>query len=114
MMQIETRKLDDQTCAVVISGRIMLGAESLRVEEEIAELIRQGTRRIICDLSGVTHIDSTGIGRFISSLNLAMKAGATLLMAGATGAVRQAFHITLLDTVFKFYPTLDEARAALH
>jgi anti-sigma B factor antagonist len=114
MLQIETRQLDEQTAAVVLRGKIMLGLESQQVEDQIAGLLRQGKKRIICDLSGVTHIDSTGIGRFISSLNMVMQAGARLLMAGAEGSVRKAFHVTLLDTVFQFFASVEEARSALH
>jgi len=33
-------------------------------------------------------------------------------MAGATGHVFQTFHISLLDTVFRFFPSVDEAARA--
>jgi len=44
--------------------------------------LAEGARKIIFDLSGVTVIDSTGIGRFIASFNKIMAAGGEMRMAG--------------------------------
>ena len=55
------------------------------------------------------HIDSTGLGRFISCLNMVMKAEGILRMAGASGVVREGFRVTRLDTVFEFFPDLNAA-----
>jgi anti-anti-sigma factor len=57
----------------------------------------------------VTVIDSTGIGRFISSYNKIMAVGGDMRMAGAAGHVMQSFRVSLLDKVFSFYPTLQQA-----
>ncbi|MCX6625846.1 MAG: STAS domain-containing protein, partial [Acidobacteria bacterium] len=70
-------------------------------------------RNFVIDLSGVTHIDSTGIGRFIAGFNRVFQAKGRLVMAGATGQVRDSFAVTRLDTVFRFYPGPAEALAAL-
>ena len=64
---------------------------------------------IIFNIADVTKIDSTGIGRFISSYNQVAAAGGEMRMAGAPRFVFQAFHVCRLDTVFRFYPTVDEA-----
>ena len=90
----------------------MLGPEGQEVERAVADLLGQGYRRIILDLSGITHIDSTGIGRCIASLNRIMQAGAKLHMAGATGSVRESFRVTRLDRVFKFFIDVPAAEAA--
>ena len=71
--------------------------------------LRKGKRTIVFDLSGVTVIDSTGIGRFIAAYNKIAAADGEMRMAGATGHLFQAFHVSLLDQVFPFYPTVDEA-----
>jgi anti-sigma B factor antagonist len=96
-----------------VSGRVMLGPDSQRIESEVASLLKSGTKKIIFDLSGVTHIDSTGIGRFIAALNAVMRAGGKLAIAGAAGQVREGFRLTRLDTVFAFYDTAEAAQAAL-
>lgn len=110
-MRIEREGPD--TAVVVVSGRVMLGPQSQQIETEVRSLLEEGRRKIIFDLSGVTHIDSTGIGRFIAALNAAMRAGGKLAIAGAGGQVREGFRLTRLDTIFPFFETVDAARAAL-
>jgi anti-sigma B factor antagonist len=98
--------------AVAVSGRVILGPLSEQIVTLIDELLRQGKRTIIFDLTGVTGLDSTGIGRFISSYNKIAAAGGKMRMAGATGHVFDVFHISQLDTVFPFYATVGEAAKA--
>jgi anti-anti-sigma factor len=108
-MEIAQTEIAPDKAVVALSGKIMMGPDSERIVTEVEKLLRQGKRAIIFDLSGVTHIDSTGIGRFISSYNKIMAAGGEMCMAGATGHLFETFHVSLLDTVFRFYPSVEEA-----
>ncbi len=112
-LEIGRRTLDGGVAVVSLAGRVMLGEESARIESVTAELLGDGVRKIVFDMSGVTHIDSTGIGRFIASFNQVMRAGGRMSMAGASGLVRDGFRVTRLDTVFKFFPDTDSAAAAM-
>ena len=91
---------------IKLAGRLMLGLESAQLETLALDLYNAGTRKIIIDLGGVTHIDSTGIGRCIACLNKAMQVKAQLHMASAKGQVRDSFRVTRLDRMFKFFDTL--------
>ncbi len=91
----------------------MLGPEGQRLERTVEELLERGYRSFIFDLAGITHIDSTGIGRCISSLNLILAAGGKLHMAGAAKQVRDGFHVTRLDRIFRFFDDVAAAQAAL-
>ena len=97
---------------ITLTGRLMLGLESAQLETLAIDLYSAGTHKIIIDLSGVTHMDSTGIGRCIACLNKAMQVKGQLHMAGAKGQVRDSFRVTRLDRMFKFFDTLDEAKAS--
>jgi anti-anti-sigma factor len=112
-LEIQHREIEMGIVVIAVAGRIMLGDESTRIETLVAELLGQGHRNLVFDLAGVTHIDSTGIGRFIASLNKVFQAGGKLHMAAATKTVRDSFHVTRLDTVFKFFPDIESACAAL-
>ena len=111
-MQISHDEVAPGVVRIALTGRVMMGPASEQIVSRVDELLRQGTRTIIFDLSGVTSIDSTGIGRFISSFNKSAAAGGAMRMAGAAGHVLEAFHVSLLDTVFPFYASVDEARKA--
>ena len=97
-----------------LTGRVMLGEESAQIDGLITRLLGEGHRNFVIDLSGVTHIDSTGIGRFIAGFNKVFQAKGKLVMAGATGQVRDSFAVTRLDTVFRFYGDTAEALASMN
>src|SRR5215469_11111300 len=108
-LQLERRDLESTTTLVTLNGRLLLGKESQELATLVPELIASGHKNLIFDLKGVTHIDSTGIGRFIDTYTRLMKIGGKMRLTGATGAVRDSFHVTRLDTVFSFYPTVEAA-----
>jgi anti-anti-sigma factor len=110
-MEIHADEIKPNTVAVTVAGKVMMGAESEKIENLVEQLLREGKRTIIFDLGGVTTLDSTGIGRFISSFNKIAAVGGNMKMAAATGHVFQTFHVSMLDTVFPFYPTVEEAAA---
>lgn len=109
MMEISHNETAPGVVVVTLAGRIMMGAESEQILTLIERLLAEGKRTIIFDIAGVSHIDSTGIGRFISSYHRIAAAGGEMRMAGATGPLFQAFHVSLLDTVFPFFPDVESA-----
>jgi anti-anti-sigma factor len=109
LMEMSHKEIAAGTVVITLTGKLMMGLESEKIVTLVEDLLRQGTRKIIFDLSGVVAIDSTGIGRFISSYNKVGAVGGDLRMAGATGHVFQTFHVSLLDTVFRFFPSVEAA-----
>ena len=113
ILDIQTRTLTPEIAVVALHGKLMLGKESAELQTLVPGLLEAGARHLIFDLSGVTHIDSTGIGRFIDAYSRVGKGGGQMRLAGAGGTVREAFRVTRLDTVFKFFETVDAARQGL-
>jgi anti-sigma B factor antagonist len=109
LMEISHTEIAPATAVVTLTGKLLMGPESGQIVNLVDDLMRRGKRIIVFDLSGVTAIDSTGIGRFIYTYNKLMGAGGDMRMAGATGHVFQTFKVSLLDTVFRFFPTVEEA-----
>src|ERR1035438_1669537 len=109
MMKIGHREVAPGTVVVTLAGKLMLGREGDQIVSLVEACLAEGARKIIFDLVGVTVIDSTGIGRFIASFNKITAAGGEMCMAGATGHVMQSFRVSLLDKVFKFYPSVEAA-----
>jgi anti-anti-sigma factor len=109
MIEISHHEVASKTVVITLNGKLTLGPEGDQIVKTVEDRLTEGARRIIFDLSGVTVIDSTGIGRFIASFNKIMAAGGEMRMAGATGHVLQSFRISLLDEVFSFYPSLEQS-----
>lgn len=108
-LAIEQTDVNGSTSVITLKGKLMLGTEAAAMEGLVPSLLKAGRKNLVFDLSGVTHIDSTGIGRFIDAYTRLQPAGGQMRLAGATGAVRDSFRVTRLDTVFKFYPTVEAA-----
>jgi anti-sigma B factor antagonist len=108
-MEISYREVDLTTVVVTVAGRVMLGPESEQITDLVSDLLQKGKRKIIFDISGIVAIDSTGIGRFIASYNKIAAAKGEMRLAGARTYLFQVFHVSALDKIFRFYPTVEEA-----
>jgi len=88
-----------------LSGSMTMGLECERLAEEIERLVQQNQTRIIIDLTGLQHIDSSGVGRIVSCLGKLRRAGGDLRMAGAKGMVASVLTVTRVERVAAMYPT---------
>jgi anti-sigma B factor antagonist len=113
-LEVEHQDLPNGTSVIRLRGKMLLGAPLLPLESLVPELVAGGRKNLVFDLSGVTHIDSTGIGRFIDTYGRLERVGGRMFLAGAKGAVRDCFRITRLDTVFSFYPSVEAACEGLN
>jgi len=96
-----------------LRGKLLLGEQCAPLDALVPELLKKGHRNLIFDLSGVTHIDSTGIGTFIDTYGRLGRVGGQIRLAAATGQVRDSFRVTRLDTVLPFYSTVESACESL-
>ncbi len=111
-MEISQTEVAPGIVAITLAGKLMIGGDGNRIVEMVQTLLQEGKRIFIFDLAGITLIDSTGVGHFISSFNKIMGAGGEMRMAAATGHVFHTFHVSLLDQVFRFFPSVEEAAKA--
>jgi anti-anti-sigma factor len=111
---VDRQDVEGSISVITLRGKLMLGEEAAQLETLVPQLLKSGRKYLVFDLSGVTHIDSTGIGRFIDTYGRLTQAGGEMRLAGAAGAVRDSFRVTRLDTVFKFYPTVAAACEGLN
>ena len=82
-IQVGHQVRNDGIAVVRVAGRVMLGLERGKIGKALDELLAQGQRRFVIDLSGVEYMDSTGIGCFVAALNKVKEAGGELRMSGA-------------------------------
>ena len=111
-LYLHHQEVDPGVVVITLSGRLMLGRESEQVTALVTRLLEQGILAIIFDIAGLTRVDSTGIGRFITSYNRIEEAGAQMAIVAATPHLRDCFHATQLDRIFTFYDDVPAARAA--
>jgi anti-sigma B factor antagonist len=113
ILSVERRQIPPDIVVLEMIGKIVLGNNSRDVELKLTEILADpANKNIIFDLSGITVLDSTGIGILVVSQGKINKAGASLRIAGATGFVEDTLKITSVDRLIQLYPTAVEAAAS--
>jgi anti-sigma B factor antagonist len=111
MLEIQTKHMEPDIVVLEVAGRITLGRDCKQLEWTTENLVRERQRKIILDLTGVTQIDSTGIGIIMASAAHVKNAGGELRVAGARGHVEQVLRTTSVDKVVALHPTAAAATA---
>jgi anti-sigma B factor antagonist len=109
MLEIQTRKLPPDIVVLEISGKITIGRDCQHLEWTVEGLVREQQKKIIFDLTGVSHIDSTGIGIIVMSAGEVKEAGGELRLAGVNAHVEHILKMTNIDKVVTWSPTVTEA-----
>ena len=97
-----------ETVILELAGEVDLHTvEALRAG--ISEGIDAGARALVVDLSGVTLIDSSGLGALVGGFRRLHERGGDLVVVCCDPSIRKVFEITLLDGVFVIVGSLREA-----
>jgi len=108
-MPIEMKQLDSGIAVLTISGRLVLGKDEERLEAVTGELLQQGQKSFVFDISALDYADSSGIGTLVACLTHIRKAGGELRMAGANARMLRLFQMTGVESLMSLYPTLAAA-----
>lgn len=101
-------KPNDGYVEVQIGGRLV-ASRAEAVQAALDEALERGGS-LLLDLSGMEHIDSSGLGVLVRSLQKSRAAGGTVRLACLQPHPRIVFDITKVYRVFEIYDTLEEAR----
>ncbi|MEH6622985.1 MAG: STAS domain-containing protein [Dietzia maris] len=107
MTTYDTRELD-HSVVVTPTGRLNMVAAP-RLREQLRQLVDDGSRHLVVDLSSTEFIDSSGLGALISGLKAARQAGGDLRIAAPTEQVRRVLTLTKLDKVLAAHETAEAA-----
>jgi len=109
ILTTERKQIPPDIEVLEMNGRIILGNTSREVELKLGEILAAQAKKIIFDLSGVTMLDSTGIGILVVCQGKINKAGGRLRIAGASGFVEDTLKITSVDKILELFPSVSEA-----
>ena len=99
---------EGKTLKVEIDGRLVAAvAPSLR--EEILGKIQDGTN-VLFDLSGMVHIDSSGLGVLVQVLQKVKAGGGKVVLASLQPGPKIVFDITKVSRVFEIVSTVADAK----
>jgi len=95
-----------------LKGRIRINGGTLALHRSIRCLVEEGKTKILLNLAGVTHIDSTGLGELISSYVTVSNKGGLIKLVHLTERLKDIMTITKLLTVFDVYDNEPDALAS--
>jgi anti-sigma B factor antagonist len=99
-------------CAVLsVSGEVDL-ATAPQLRQQLVDLVADGHRRIVVDLSRTDFLDSTGLGALVVGLKRLRAHDGEMRVVCTTPRVRKVFEITHVDRVLPLFESVDEACAA--
>jgi anti-sigma B factor antagonist len=109
-LTLETRNRGDVTI-IHCQGRIVYRDKAAALSRIVGEVLQDGGK-VILDLSGVSSIDSAGIGELACLHSLALSQNADLKYASPSPLVRDLLDLTNLDSVLEIHASLPEALSA--
>jgi anti-anti-sigma factor len=111
-LDVERTRIEPDVTLVELAGKMVYGPECRQIEWLTAELLEQGERKIVFDLSRVSHLDSSGIGTLVMCSGKIKEAGGKLRVSSAEGHVKTVLKITEAGKILDLHPSRMEALQA--
>ena len=107
---IDDESIDAETHVIELGGEVDLYTAP-EFKERLVQVIEDGKKQLVVDLSKATFIDSTTLGVLVGGVKRLRPSGGSLALVCTDQNITKIFEITGLDRVFTIYPTRDEALA---
>lgn len=88
----------DGSATVAVSGELDLSTAS-EMRDHLYALLARGTTQLTVDVTGLTFIDSTGLGVIVAVLKRAREAGGNLTLKGPNRSARKVLDISGLSRI---------------
>jgi len=107
-VQVSSRQVRKATIFDV-SGDIDLASSPELRNVLLRELRDNRSSHVICNLSNVNYIDSSGIASLVEALKASRDVGSHLVLFGLSPIAREVLHLSRLLKVFEIYDDEDQA-----
>ena len=107
-LNILNKQLGDVS-VVALKGRIVLGEGSSALRERVKNLVTDGKKKIVLNMTNVTYVDSAGLGTLVAAHVSAKKEGTALHLSDLGSKFHEVLQLTRLLTIFSVYTTEAEA-----
>ena len=107
-MKATTRSIDGVE-VIALQGKITIGSGDSQLREVIMNTLNAGKNNILLDMSGVTTIDSSGIGELVGSYTTVTNRGGKMKLLHLPAKLNELLHVTQLITVFEVHESEQEA-----
>ncbi len=111
-MAVKISTIQNVNIAILeVKGTIIGGEETDELKARASDMLEQGNRKLIIDLSGVTYINSSGLGALVSIHTSYGRVEGRICLCGMGKSVQNVFVLTRLTSIFDAEDTVDAAIA---
>ena len=105
---IDDESIDAETHVIELGGEVDLYTAP-EFKERLVQVIEDGKKQLVVDLSKATFIDSTTLGVLVGGVKRLRPSGGSLALVCTDQNISKIFEITGLDRVFTIHPTREAA-----
>ena len=105
---IDDESIDAETHVIELGGEVDLYTAP-EFKERLVQVIEDGKKQLVVDLSKATFIDSTTLGVLVGGVKRLRPTGGSLALVCTDQNISKIFEITGLDRVFPIYGSREEA-----
>jgi anti-sigma B factor antagonist len=109
---LKTEQLSDDAYVISLAGEVDLYTAP-EFKQQLLEVIAQGAKEVIVDLSSTTFIDSTTLGVLVGGVKRLRPNDGRLSLVCSDRNITKIFEITGLDRVFDIYGDREAAVASI-
>ena len=95
-----------------VAGTLSVGDSARALVEHFDRVANERTGAVLLELSGLEHLDSTAVGVLVGGLKRFDAQDRRFYLVSPRERVASVFRITHLDSIFRVFPTLEEALEA--
>ncbi len=92
-----------------LKGNLMGMPETEELQSEVKAMLGQNIKKLVLDLSGVSWVNSVGIGAIMAAHTTMVNREGKLCLANVSEKVHSILIITQLQKIFCTFESLDEA-----
>jgi anti-anti-sigma factor len=112
--KMEIDRSEDRGVSVVeVRGVINFGESAREFSSYLQDLLAADVPAVLVDMSGIDHVDSTGLGELVGYLQKFEKDGRRLALYRPHRRILSLLRLTRLDEIFSIYENREEAITAL-
>ena len=107
-MHVDIRQAGD-VIIVDLQGRMVAGVGERMLRDVMNQLVAEGWKKILLNLSGVSWLDSAGIGELVASMKMAGRFGVAVKLLRIGDRVKHVLSISQILPLLDVYEDEEEA-----
>ncbi len=101
--------IEGNVAVITLKGKLMGGPEMADLSDHIKGLMHDGVKQVVCDLSKVKWLNSSGLGALMGALTTLRNEGGDMKLAHASDKIQSLLMITKLMSIFDTHEDTESA-----